>query len=203
MANSTVSSSLRPPTRKREQSFQQRLKAARTALRQCQPEEALKHCDRVLQEPRLQATEQATVQFVRAEALEALARLTEAVQVLAVYEHVDVRESLPPELRGEACLRLGSAYGGTKDVPRALNYAKQALTLATQFDDTVATGKAHLLLGNLYRRVGRNLVRSRSFPSRPHSGLASGRQGLTRAGAKWLGDCSHHRRELDAGAHSL
>jgi DNA-binding NtrC family response regulator/tetratricopeptide (TPR) repeat protein len=154
MANSTVSSPSRLPTRKREPSFQQRLKAARVALQKCQPEEALKHCDRALQDTRLQATEQATVQLVRAEALENLARLTEAVQVLAVYEHADVREALPPELRWEACLRLGSAYGGTKDVPKALNYAKQALTLATQFDDGVATGKAHLLLGNLYRRVG-------------------------------------------------
>ncbi len=154
MANSTVSSSSGLPPRKREQTFPQRLKAARAALRQCQPEEALKHCDRALNDVRLQVTDQATLQFVRAEALENLARLTEAVQVLAAYEHVDVREALPPELRWEACLRLGSAYGGTKDVPKALNYAKQALTLATQFDDGVATGKAHLLLGNLYRRVG-------------------------------------------------
>ena len=154
MANSTVSSSSRLPTRKWEQSFPQRLKAARAALRQCQPEEALKHCDKALLDTRLQAIEQATVQLVRAEALENLARLTEAVQVLAPYEQADVREVLPPELRWEVCLRLGSAYGGTKDVPRALNYAKQALTLATQFDDGVATGKAHLLLGNLYRRVG-------------------------------------------------
>jgi DNA-binding NtrC family response regulator/tetratricopeptide (TPR) repeat protein len=107
----------------------------------------------------LRIEEMARLQFVRAEALEHLAQFTEAVQTLAVFEEVEAREALPLELRWEACLRLGAAYGGTKDVHKALNYARQALSLttqcgATQCGEGVATCKANLLIGNLYRRLG-------------------------------------------------
>ena len=140
--------------RSRGRAVQQHLQAAQSALRLHQPEEALHYCEWALQNTRVQAEERAMVQFVRAEALEHLAQFTEAVQILTDYEEVEAREALPPKLRWEACLRLGAAYGGTKDVPKALTYAKQALSLATECSEAVATCKANLLIGNLYRRVG-------------------------------------------------
>ncbi len=111
-------------------------------------------CEAALQTPFLRAEVEATLRCLLAEALENLACFTEAVQALSVYEQERKRELLPLETQSQICLRLGTAYGGTTEIPKAIAYIKQALALATRQNDYQLTSQSHITLGTLYRRLG-------------------------------------------------
>jgi DNA-binding NtrC family response regulator len=57
-------------------------------------------------------------------------------------------------LQGQVLRHLGAAYGGTKEIPKALSWARQALIQAGQVGDPSEMGACRLLLGTLYRRLG-------------------------------------------------
>ena len=127
---------------------------ARTAFQHHLYEETLLHCQTALQAVHLRPDSEAALRCLMAEALECLARFTEAAQTLAMYEPEQKRNALSPLLQSQVCLRLGSAHGGTTEIPKAVAYAKQALALAMRQNDATTTGRSHLVLGTLYRRLG-------------------------------------------------
>ncbi len=130
------------------------IQAARLALDQYQHEEAIVHCEAALALPRLRVEQLATVRCLCAEAWENLALFTKATHALASYEQADARSALPPVLQAQVCLRLGAAYGGTREIPQALAYARQAVVVAQQHKVPSALVEGYLLLANLYRRLG-------------------------------------------------
>ncbi|MBS1809232.1 MAG: sigma 54-interacting transcriptional regulator [Acidobacteria bacterium] len=143
-----------PGTRHRAANWSKLLSQARTAFLHHSYEETLAHCQTALQATHLRPDSEAILRCLMAEAFECLARFTEAVQTLALYEEDLKREKLSPALQSQVCLRLGSAYGGTTEIPKAVAYAKQALALAIRHNDALAISRSHLVLGTLYRRLG-------------------------------------------------
>jgi DNA-binding NtrC family response regulator/tetratricopeptide (TPR) repeat protein len=143
-----------PESRRRTQGFGRHLSGAQSALRSCRHEEAIAHARAALLSPRLRPDQEAAACCLLAEAWENLARFTEAVQALEVFEKDETRLRLSPSMQAQVCLRLGSACGGTTEIPRAIAFAKQALTLALQQNEPVTAARAHLLLGTLFRRLG-------------------------------------------------
>lgn len=136
------------------QSISKLLHQARLALRQFQYEEAVAHCEAALTIPRMEADEEATIRCVLAEAWEKLSKFSEAVNAISCYEEVEKREQLALALQCQVTQRLGSAHGGTKEIPKALAWARQALAQAGQYGDPGEVGACRLLLGTLYRRLG-------------------------------------------------
>ncbi|MBL8204158.1 MAG: sigma 54-interacting transcriptional regulator [Blastocatellia bacterium] len=136
------------------QSFSILLHQACLALRQFQYEEAVAHCEAALTISRIAENEEATIRCVLAEAWEKLSRFSEAVAVLCGYEAAEKREQLSLALQCQVSRHLGSAYGGTKEIPKALSWARQALAQAEQYGDPGEMGACRLLLGTLYRRLG-------------------------------------------------
>ncbi len=143
-----------PDPRQRLQSYTSLLNAARVALHKFQHEEAITHCEAALKFPRLRAEQEAAVRCLMAEALDNLSHFSEALQVLHRYEPEAARALLTPLMQCEVCLRLGSAYGGTTEIPQAISFARQALALAGPPNEPTFIGKCHLLLGTQYRRLG-------------------------------------------------
>ena len=127
---------------------------ARIALQHFRYEEALKYCETALAAAHLRPDSTATILCLKAEALESLARFNDAIQALSIYEQEQNREALAPSLQSQVCWRLGSAYGGTAELPKAIAYAKQSLALATRQNEFGAIARSHVLLGTLYRRLG-------------------------------------------------
>src|SRR5581483_3213516 len=143
-----------PDSRERLQSCSSLINEARVALHNHRHEEAITYCEAALNSPRLRAEQEAIVRCLMAEALDNLARFSEAIRALHRYEQESVRGALTPLVQSEVCLRLGSAYGGTTEIPKAISFAKQSLALAAQNDGAAVAGRCHLLLGTLYRRLG-------------------------------------------------
>ena len=139
---------------RRTPNWSKQANAARTALQNHLYAEARTLCEAALQSSHLRAEAEVTLRCLLAEALEYLACFTAAVQTLATYEPERKRETLSLESQSRLCLRLGAAYGGTADIPKAIAYAKQALTLATRQNDHLTASKSHIILGTLYRRLG-------------------------------------------------
>ncbi len=127
---------------------------ARIALRQFKYEEALRHGEAALSIPSISEEETATIRCVMADTCEKLSRFSDAVALLACYEEDKNRESLSPRLQCEVVRHLGSAYGGTREIPKALSWARQALKQADLEGDPGEVGACRLLLGTLYRRLG-------------------------------------------------
>lgn len=140
--------------RRRAKNWSKQASAARTALQNHSFVEARALCEAALLSPHLRAEAEAALRCLLTEALENLTCFTEAIQTLASYEQELKREALPLEWQSQVCLRLGAAYGGTAEIPKAIAYAKQSLALATRQNDHLITSKSHILLGTLYRRLG-------------------------------------------------
>ena len=136
------------------QSISKLLHQACLALRQFQYEVAVAHCEAALTVSHIAEDEEATIRCVLAEAWEKLSRFSEAVAVLCDYEAAEKREQLSLVLQCQVTRQLGSAYGGTKEIPKALSWARQALAQAEQYGDPGERGACRLLLGTLYRRLG-------------------------------------------------
>jgi hydrogenase-4 transcriptional activator len=136
------------------QSISKLLHQARLALRQFQYEEAVAHCEAALTIPGSLEDDEATIRCVLAEAWEKLSRFSDAVTAISGYEESSRREQLSLALQCQVTQRLGSAYGGTKEIPKALSWARQALAQAGQYGDPAEIGACRLLLGTLYRRLG-------------------------------------------------
>jgi hydrogenase-4 transcriptional activator len=136
------------------QSISKLLHQARLALRQFQYEEAVAHCEAALTIPGIAGDDEATIRCVLAEAWEKLSRFSEAVQAVSGYEESTRREQLSLALQCQVTQRLGAAYGGTREIPKALSWARQALAQAGQYGDAGEIGACRLLLGTLYRRLG-------------------------------------------------
>ncbi len=132
----------------------QSLDQARLALQRFQYEETIAHGEAALALPGLTADEEAKIRCLLAEAWENLSRFSEAVTVLSGYEDAENREPLTLTLQCQVARQLGAAYGGTKDIPKALSWARQALIQAGQGGDPGEMGNCRLLLGTLYRRLG-------------------------------------------------
>ena len=143
-----------PDSRRRAQGYGRQISAAQSALRSDQHAAAITHAQAALSTPRLRPDQEAAACCLLAEAWENLARFTEAAQVLHRFEQDDQRVRLSPSMQAQVCLRLGSAYGGTTEIPKAIAFAKQSLALSMQQNEPLMTGRAHLLLGTLYRRLG-------------------------------------------------
>ena len=109
-----------PSPGRRAPSWSKQASAARTALQNQLYEEARTLCEAALQSPSLRAEAEAMLRCLLAEALENLARFTEAIQTLSIYEQERKRESLSLEAQSQICLRLGVAYGGTAEIPKAI-----------------------------------------------------------------------------------
>lgn len=127
---------------------------ARVALQNFLYEDASQQCEAALQAKNLRPEAEANLRCLWAEALENQARFTDAIQSLSLYTDEAKRSRLTPVLQSQILLRLGSAYGGTADMPLAVTYAKQALALAQRENDLPAAARSHILLGTLYRRLG-------------------------------------------------
>lgn len=140
--------------RPRGLSWSKLLTAARVALKNCEYEEAIVHCETALRSPHLRSDSEATIRCLLAEAFEGLAQFTNAVQAIHQYEKEQKREALSPLMQSQVCLRLGSAYGGTTEIPKAIAFAKQSLTSAIEQNDATAIAHSHIVLGTLYRRLG-------------------------------------------------
>jgi DNA-binding NtrC family response regulator/Flp pilus assembly protein TadD len=140
--------------RRRALHWSKQASAVRAALQNHLYAEARALCEAALQGTHLRPEAEANLRCLLAESLENLARFSEAVQTLSPYEQERKREALAQELQGQICLRLGAAYGGTADLPKAISYAKQALALATRQNDHLLASKSHIVLGTLYRRLG-------------------------------------------------
>lgn len=143
-----------PGARHRAPSWSRLLSQARSAWQSHLYEEVIVHCQTALQAAHLRPDAEATLRCLLAEALESLARFTEAAQTLVAYEQETNQAVLAPALQIQVCLRLGAAYGGTTEIPKAVAFAKQALALAARHHDPLAGARSHLLLGTLYRRLG-------------------------------------------------
>ncbi|HEX4948214.1 MAG TPA: sigma 54-interacting transcriptional regulator [Blastocatellia bacterium] len=143
-----------PQRRAIGQSISKLLHEARLALRQFQYEEAIADGEAALAMPGLAENEEASVRCILAEALEKLSRFSDAVAVLSEYENAVKRERLTLTLQCQVARQLGAAYGGTKEIPKALSWARQALIQAGQYGDPGEMGACRLLLGTLYRRLG-------------------------------------------------
>jgi DNA-binding NtrC family response regulator/tetratricopeptide (TPR) repeat protein len=139
---------------RRASSYTRLISSARAALESCQHEEALTLCEAALKAGRLRAEQEALARCLMAEACDNLARFTDAVHTLSLYEQDDARRRLTRATQAQVCLWLGSAFGGTTEIPKAISFARQALALAEELSDPVAIAKCHLLLGTLYRRLG-------------------------------------------------
>lgn len=157
MANSPHSQDDPTPSLQRRavgQGISKLLHQARLALRQFQYEEAVSHCEAALTIPRVAADEEATIRCVLAEAWEKLSRFSDAVNAISCYEITEKREELSLAVQCQVTQRLGSAYGGTKEIPKALSWTRQALVQTVQYGDAGEIGACRLLLGTLYRRLG-------------------------------------------------
>jgi DNA-binding NtrC family response regulator/tetratricopeptide (TPR) repeat protein len=130
------------------------LAQAQLALQEFQYEEAVAHGEAALGVPGLSEDDEATVRGVLAEAKEKLSRFSEAVAVLSKYEDAETQKRLGLTLQCRVARQLGAAYGGTKEVPKALSWARQALIQAGQNGELSEVGACRLLLGTLYRRLG-------------------------------------------------
>ena len=136
------------------QSISKLLQQARLTLKQFQYEEAAAHCEAALTIPKIARDDEATIRCLLAEAWEKCSRFSDAVNAISRYEEDTRREQLSLTLQCQITQRLGSAYGGTKEIPKALSWARQALAHAEQYGDPGEIGTCRMLLGTLYRRLG-------------------------------------------------
>ncbi len=140
--------------RRRSQSVGRLLNLSRLAIRQFQYEAAVAHSEAALAITHLTEDEEATIRCGLAEAWEKLSHYSAAVAVLSSYEEAERWERLSLALQCQVMRQLGSAYGGTKEIPKAIAWARQALIQAEQYGNPGETGACRLLLGTLYRRLG-------------------------------------------------
>ncbi|HEX4948223.1 MAG TPA: hypothetical protein VFZ34_16235, partial [Blastocatellia bacterium] len=142
------------PSGRRSTNWSKLVSQARTACQNYLYEEALQFCATALQSTSIRADAEATIRCLMAEAYENLARFTDAVEAVKQYEDEHKRALLVPTLQSLVCLRLGAAYGGTTEIPKAIAFAKQSLFLATRQHDPFTIARSHVVLGTLYRRLG-------------------------------------------------
>lgn len=126
---------------------------ARSAMQSFLFEEAVSHCELALEFSGLRPESEAVIRCLLAEALESLAQFSKALSVLTGYEDDYRRRAVSLPAQSEICFRLGSAYGAT-DLPKAIAYAKQAIALSQDGNDSQVYAKSQILLGTLYRRLG-------------------------------------------------
>lgn len=136
------------------QSVPHLLQQTRLALQQFQYEMAIAQGEAALAVVELTPEEQGAFCCVLAEAWERLSQFSQAVRVLSPYEEATKRVPLSPLLQIQVARQLGAAYGGTKEIPQALSWAREALRQADQAGAPSEMGACHLLLGTLYRRLG-------------------------------------------------
>ncbi len=127
---------------------------ARTALQNFLYEDASQQCEDALQTKNLRPEAEANIRCLWAEALENLARFTDAIQAVQMYAEEAKRARFTPALQCQILLRLGAAYGGTADMSLAITYTKQALLIAQRENDAPVAARSHILIGTLYRRLG-------------------------------------------------
>ncbi|MFN7928226.1 MAG: sigma 54-interacting transcriptional regulator [Blastocatellia bacterium] len=127
---------------------------ARAALHTFDHHEAIARCQSALANPALSAEEESAFRCILAAAWENLAHYKEAVETLSKYESDAAQPMLSVLTRSRVLLRLGSAYGGTAEIPKAISFAKKALGAADQSGNHWRTAQCHALLGTLYRRLG-------------------------------------------------
>ncbi len=130
------------------------IEAGRAALAKFETEKAIACFESALQSPFLNAEQRASVCCLLAEALENLARYSEAIEVMAEYEQSVARADLHPVVLYQVYLRMGSVYAYAGEHPKAISYAKSALALAEERGDLGDIGAAHLILGRIYRAIG-------------------------------------------------
>lgn len=151
---------------------------ARTAFQNHAYEETLTHCSIALQATHLRPDSEAALRCLMAEALENLARFSEAVQVLSAYEEEPNRATLSPALQNQVCLRLGSAYGETSQFSQAMTYARHSLMLAQHSNDPMALSRSYLLLGTLHRYLGDLSAARNHFVKISQTALSQGARSL-------------------------
>jgi DNA-binding NtrC family response regulator/Flp pilus assembly protein TadD len=176
-----------PGARRRAQGVGKLLQQARLALRQFQYEAAMAHCEAALALPHLPEEEEATIRCVLAEACEQLSKYSDAVKAVSCYEADEKRAPLALALQCQVTQRLGSAYGGTKEIPKALSWARQALAQAGQCGDPNEVGACRLLLGTLYRRLGEIRFAQEHYAEAHALALRSGNESLQAQALNGLG----------------
>ena len=97
---------------------------------------------------------EAEIRSLWAEALEHTAQFTKAVQVLAQYENKALLAALPSASQCRVAFRLGAAYGGTTDLPKAISQGRAALQLAQQHKVREVEQQCLVLMSVLFRKLG-------------------------------------------------
>jgi len=130
-----------------------RLQQIRQLIANCEFASAATECEAALAD-NLSLEIEAEIRCLWTEALEHIAHFTQALQVLAQYENRTWFNLLPTALQCRVAFRLGAAYGGTSDIPKAISQSRMALQLAQQHSVREVEHQCLVLMSVLFRKLG-------------------------------------------------
>ncbi|MBS1809035.1 MAG: sigma 54-interacting transcriptional regulator [Acidobacteria bacterium] len=134
-------------------SISAKLQRIQQLLTNCEFIAAATQCEAALTAD-LSPEDEAELRCLWAEALEHGACFTKAIQVLLPYENKALLSSLPQTSQCRVEYRLGAAYGGTTDIPKAISQTRLALQQAQKYGVQDVEHQCLILMSVLFRKLG-------------------------------------------------